>query len=172
MSFKNIKSTPQSFSSKVRDLKQNARNSAGGFLSKLFLNLLEKRIGASFFRVDQERTVLERYNSLMNHFLHDPKNSIPQHNEGISAARGNLAKELLKPEMSWKVFVKGLRLMQVTRIEFNLSLHLANKSVLEHTETMNLGNAYVSEDDPDEVILPEPEARPIPISTVSDDILG
>lgn len=188
MSFKNIKALPQSFGSKVRNLSQNARNTSSGFLSRIFLKTLEKRLGTDINRVDQERTLLERWNALVNAYLRDPKNSVPQNNEGISAARGNLTKELLKPGISWKVFIKGLRLMQVVRIDFYFRFHIHNATIIEHYDSMNLGDAYIHDPNDDEFIIPVESAKEatstdsgesiqseaeneIPASTVPEDIL-
>lgn len=161
----------QTFGTKIRNMAKNVPKNAGGFLSKLFLDVLAKRCSVSFDRIDQEKPLFERWNALIISYLTDPKNAIPQHKEAIAAARGNLTKELIKGEMSWKVFIKALRVLQIVKIDFHLTFTLHNGRTLKHDTTLNLGDVYVSDEfDFDKAI--SPKEKDLSSSSVPNDILG
>lgn len=81
-----------------------------------------------------------RFNQLMEQFLSDKRNLIPQNIKERSSARGNLRKELLKSTMTWKVFCKGLSFLNITKFEISIRLHHANGVVTEHSEVVNLNS--------------------------------
>lgn len=136
----------QTLGSRVRRLANETTKTAGGFLVSIFFKVLEKRIAVKFDRVDQDKTFLERWNALMISYLSDPKNAIPQNKEAISAARGNLTKELIKSEMTWKVFLKSMRLLQIVKIDFKFKFHLYNNAIIELDRSLNLGDVQIDEE--------------------------
>lgn len=152
MSKRSVKSSLQTFGTKIREIQNNPSNTPGGFLSKTFLALLERCLAVSFSRIDEDANMLFKWNSLLTCFLEDPKNAVPQNQVALQAAKGNLYKELFKGEMSWKVFIKACRVLQATKIEFNFKLHLASGKQIDYTTNMNLGPAYTGQDAP----VPEP----------------
>ena len=192
MTFKKASNT-HSFSSKVRNISRSPQNTVGGFLSKVFVDVLEKRTRTDLDRYADQRTFLERWNALVVNYLTDPKNSIPQNKEALTAARGNLIKEILKTSMTWKVWVKAMRLLQVVKIDFHFRFTLFNNEVIEHQATMNLGQVYVDDEqdlsfnDPAksteqeqnkdskaniEEVIEDYYVQPVPKSTIPEDILG
>ena len=56
-----------------------------------------------------------------------------------SSARGNLLNELTRPTMTWKVFCKGLRCINIRRFELSIHLHHADGRITEHVHAVNLG---------------------------------
>ena len=80
-----------------------------------------------------------RYDQLMKTFVSDARNSIGNNRKEASMARGNLQKELLKANMSWLVFTKGLRFLGVTSFQITIKLQHSNGKVSEHTEKVNIG---------------------------------
>lgn len=74
----------------------------------------------------------ETWPRYMKHYLQDPKNRIAQNSKDISSARGNLVKELLRPEMSWKVFMKGLRFLGPKRVKLNIECEWWNGKTTVH----------------------------------------
>lgn len=172
MSFKNFGTMPKSLGTQVRNVYNNTRSTVGGFLSKIFFAVLEKRIFVDLKRIDNDKTFFERWNSLVISYLQDPKNAIPQDKQSISAARGNLKKEIVKPNMSWKVWVKAMRFLQITKIEFYFKFHLQNNKIIEHNATMNIGDIYIT--DKDDVMYEEEKKQPTEVtaSIVPDNILG
>jgi hypothetical protein len=88
-----------------------------------------------------------RQHHLMNMWLNDPKNGIPRNIKDQSSARGNLQKELFKTKMSWKVFCKGLRFLNIVRFELVIRAHHSGGKITEHTKAVNLGNMQESSED-------------------------
>lgn len=64
----------------------------------------------------------EQINALILKWLDDPKNGIPNNGKSRSTERGNIIKDLSKPEMTWKNFVKGIRLLRPLRVRFIVSI--------------------------------------------------
>lgn len=133
------KAQTQSFGNKLRQTVKAIPSTANGFLSMAFLKLLEKRLSLTFDRVDHERRILERWNALVNTFLKDPRNAIPQTKEALSAARGNIYKEMIKEEMTWKVFLKSARLMQGESMTVTFTVHLPDGQEISYRGIINLG---------------------------------
>lgn len=143
----------ETLNAKAKRIKNSTDKTAGAFLSRLAINLLEKRISTNFNDDSKERHNLERWNSLVQAFLKDPRNSISQNKASLTAARGNLNKELMTGEISWKVFFKFLRLLQAVRVKFSVEIHLPNKRVIGDEITVNFGNAYITEGEDTELIF-------------------
>lgn len=53
----------------------------------------------------------------LNQYLDDPRMGIPRNSKDRSSERGNLLKQLGKSSISWKIFVKGLRLLRPKHIK-------------------------------------------------------
>ena len=79
-----------------------------------------------------------KYEQLMVNFVNDPKNCIPENKKEQTSARGNLQKELLKNGMSWKVFVKSLRFLDLVGFDIQITAHHRNGKKSIHTEHMNI----------------------------------
>ena len=61
----------------------------------------------------------QKWDKLVIDYLNDSRNSIPQNEKDRYSARGNLQKEIVaNPSMSWKVFCKAMRLINVVRFDF------------------------------------------------------
>lgn len=81
-----------------------------------------------------------KYERHMTDFVQDGRNCIPPNKKDQSSARGNLQKEILKADMSWKVFTKGLRFLGVKSFEISITLHHTNGRISKHTDHVNLGS--------------------------------
>lgn len=94
-----------------------------------------------------------RWNHLMTNYVMDKRNCIPANNRDQSSARGNLQKELLKRKMTWKVFCKGIRFLNITKFDFVIRAHHANGKITEHTKSVSFGeimnDSQSHEDDKD-----------------------
>lgn len=88
-----------------------------------------------------------RWNHLMNTYLLDPKNGIKRNNKDQSSARGNLQKELLKEKMTWKVFCKGIRFLNIMKFEIIIRAHHSNGKVTEHLKSVSLGSMIEIEEE-------------------------
>lgn len=104
-------------------------NTAGtkGVISRLWRNIL----------FDLDMNVL-MWSKLMNEYLMDRRNRIPNNRRDMASIQGNLTKELQRPEMTWKVFCKGLRLLRVVKFDIAIKLYRSNRQVSIHQITVNL----------------------------------
>ena len=73
-------------------------------------------------------------------FLQDPRNNVPKDRHSQSSARGNLHKELLKLNMSWKVFCKGLRFLRIFKIKITIETFHINGDRKIHTKEVDFTN--------------------------------
>ena len=88
-----------------------------------------------------------RWEDLMRNFLNDRRNGIRQNDRDRSSARGNLAKELLKPKMTWKVFCKGMRFIGLTKFEISIVAHHYSGQKTIHSATVNMVETFEEEED-------------------------
>lgn len=58
----------------------------------------------------------------MLRWLEDPSNGIPDDGKRRSSARGNLSKEILRDDVSWKVFIKGLKFLNPMAISITFEM--------------------------------------------------
>jgi hypothetical protein len=91
-----------------------------------------------------------KYDQLMHRYLLDARNCIPRNRKEQSSARGNLQKELLKSDMSWKVFMKGLRFLEVLSIDISITLTHSDGKKSTHSTSVNLGNRIELADELDQ----------------------
>lgn len=81
-----------------------------------------------------------KWNDLMENYVRDPKNCIPNNIRDRASARGNLAKELLKNKMSWKVFCKSLRFFNILKFDLIIRAHHPNGKITEHIKSISIGD--------------------------------
>lgn len=87
------------------------------------------------------------FNRCMEYFLADPRNGIPANIKERSSARGNIRKELLRGSMTWKVFCKGIRFLQVPRFTITICLHHRNGDKSFHEHTVVIDELYTGPED-------------------------
>lgn len=75
---------------------------------------------------------MELWEGNMKRYLQDPRNRIPQNSKDISSARGNLVKELVRGDMSWKVFVKALKFLGPKSVRLKLEITWWNNRTTIH----------------------------------------
>jgi hypothetical protein len=80
----------------------------------------------------------DRWNRNMRAFLEDPLNGVPNNDRERSSARGNINKEFSRNTMSWKVFCKGIRFLQISKFELVIKAHHPNGVVSEHSTMVHL----------------------------------
>ena len=90
------------------------------------------------------------FNRLLERFVGNPVNGIPNNVKERSSARGNLRKELLRAVMSWRVFCKGIRFMNIPRFDISITLYHQNKTTTVHSLTVNLGDSPIDSEDNEE----------------------
>lgn len=67
-----------------------------------------------------------------------------QKEQGISSrhlSTGNIGRELAQPNISWKVFTKGLGLLQIKRFKLNVQITHSDGKETIHTVAVSLNNA-------------------------------
>lgn len=79
---------------------------------------------------------VNRFNTLLNKYIVHA--NIPMNTKEISSVRGNLKKELLKSVMTWKVFVKGLLFLGITKFDITIRLYHANGRITDHAKSVTL----------------------------------
>lgn len=121
---------------KLLEMGESVRTgSTDSILSNIFQNIiLVCKIDNTFF------------NKLMNEYLSDVRNNIPQNLKDKSSARGNLRKALFRQTMTWKVFCQGLRFLKFKQFSITITLYHANGKMTNHTQHIQLGDLNLSDD--------------------------
>lgn len=68
------------------------------------------------------RITPDKYNKLMDAYLTNAANGIPQNPRDISTEKGNLDKALLDERMTWASMEKGLRMLDLQKADFCLNV--------------------------------------------------
>jgi len=85
--------------------------------------------------------------SLMNdriqQYINNPVNGVPADNKARSSERGNIMKDLAAPDMTWKKFLKFLRIMTPKHVRFEV--HLGWRNNLETVHSLRVDMAHLKE---------------------------
>ena len=65
----------------------------------------------------------DTWDRLLKHFLSDPANGISQDPKERSSAQGNLNKALFSDTMTWRTFVKGIRVLIYLLVYARIEIH-------------------------------------------------
>lgn len=97
--------------------------------------------------IHDTKVSLMKWNMLMNNHINDPRNSIPNNKRDQSSERGNLQKELLTERMTWKVFCKGMRLLNYGRFKISIEIYPDDPEdeITIHEINVNLGSSLMSQ---------------------------
>lgn len=68
-----------------------------------------------------------KMNNLLNRYVEDPRNRVANDRKTRSSERGNMIKEIARPDMTFKVFFKGIRLLAPVRARFEVHLEWGSK---------------------------------------------
>lgn len=110
-----------------------------------------------------------KFSTLMKHYVENPKNWSKKRGDDHADNRGNLNKEFSNPTMSWKVFCKCMKFLQV--VEFRLTIEARHRDghITTHRTMLNLEEDQLindprfveeiekSQNDPNSPNLPLPE---------------
>lgn len=108
-----------------------------------------------------------RWKTLMDTYLRDPINGILNNTEEHVQQRSALNKNLVtNDQMTWKVFLRGLRFIRVKRLRFSVTLVHSNDTTTEHGMWLNIRNNYTPLNDYDD---PRSTYNRIPVLEVRDD---
>lgn len=140
----------------TRDKCFNEARGVGGILAKLWrLILADMQMSPS------------RFEGLLTDYVRTLRKSSFENRVARLFTRGNLRREFEKTSMSFKVFVKGLRLLGVNELKIVVHLKMNSGRVTTHEVTANLGAAtHVSEMTEDFVEIPKEVIDSLPKETV------
>ena len=128
------------------NLDKRANTGLGAMSQKIVSGGADSILARLFRKIIHDNGVTpERFNSLMELYLSDRRNSIPQNTKDRASARGNFRKELLKNNMSWKVFCKGLRFLNVKRFDLAVDIEQPNGKMTHHVTSIDLGDPIFDE---------------------------
>lgn len=102
-----------------------ANAEASTVLSKLFRQLMKSR------NVDEAR-----FTELMNAYMANVVGVVDR--KVATDIRGNLGAELVGSTMTWKVFCKGLKFLQIEQVGFAVFISGTNMEACEASETFSL----------------------------------
>lgn len=128
-----------SFTSRIKPKNAKSGGGSAGALSVMFIKIV-----SAMGMHDN------LWNRLMTQYLLDKRNNIPANRSDQASARGNLQKEMFNEKMSWKVFIKSLRFLNVTKFEFIIRPHYPNGDVKECSFFID-----VNSNEPDEFSIEE-----------------
>lgn len=103
---------------------------------RLFLDIKEKSI-----------TSQEDWETRFKRYLNDPDNGFHETGRSIGSERSNLNRGLKNPDMSIKIFTKGLKVIDPLRIYFTMELTHYTDTVTLHEVRMEGRHLYVRGDD-------------------------
>lgn len=114
-------------------MESQSSNTEGGMLRKLLTKIY----------TDLNITPT-RFHVLLQHYLEDPLNGVPQNSRSISSERSNTVKELKKPQISWKQFLRGMKIVRANRFTITITVHHSKDVKTEHSIEVDLGRNYIS----------------------------
>lgn len=112
---------------KILESESKGKEEARGVLSHLWRVILSER-----------KIMPSAWARYMSEYLSDPRNGIPTEGKKRSSDRNNLNKELSRPDMTWNVFYKGLKLLQVVRFKMDITLTFPSGRSSTHTTVVNI----------------------------------
>ncbi len=97
-----------------------------------------------------------RWNQLMDRFLSNPRNGIPDSSRDRASARGNLNKELFKERLTFGTLLRGLALLDPRKVRFELHCTWTNGKTTIHgvdvlTRRHTVGSDQAIDAMPDEI---------------------
>lgn len=119
----------------MKDKGVTKTSGSNGILSRLWRQmLLDLDIGP------------KKFGYMLQAYVIDPRNGFPNNRKDQISTRGNLTKEFARPQMTWKVFCKALRFLNILKIDFAIKAYHANGTQSLHSVTVNFGSRSNTED--------------------------
>ena len=105
-----------------------------------------------------------KFGKLLEEYVTTASNGIPNNRKEQVSYRGNLIKEFAKSQMTWRIFIKALRFLNITRIEITLVATHFNTTTTTHKTSLYLGsrhdnigfNTSLNQPEDKEVVQPVP----------------
>jgi hypothetical protein len=115
------------------DKEVSKTSGANGVLSRLWRQML--------FDLD---ITLPKFGAYLQAYILDPRNGVPNNRKDQISMRGNLTKEFTRSQMTWKVFCKALRFLNIVKIELIIKAHHHNGKITRHSTFINFGGRTVN----------------------------
>lgn len=96
---------------KLLETSHKGRGEATGVLARLWRELL----GVC-------NITPQMWTQLVTNYLNDPHNRIPREGKKRSSERNNLNKELSRPNISWNVLYKGIKVLAPIQLKIDITL--------------------------------------------------
>jgi hypothetical protein len=96
-----------------------------------------------------------KFGSLLEDYVRDSKYCVPETKKDQTSTRGNLTKEFIKPQMTWKVFCKACKFLQIVKMDVRVVVTFANGYKSEHSSPVNFGGRKNLEEWTKELNQPE-----------------
>lgn len=107
----------------------------GGILARLWRTILfDRGVKSSLFEM------------LLTDFINSARKKIPDNRVSKLFTRGNLRRELERPTMTFKVLMKGIKLLKVVKLTVAVELEFANGSKSLHQTSVDLGDNHPTND--------------------------
>lgn len=106
---------PQQSNKKLNNRKTPNPSSVGGVLAILFRQIRD--VVTSRSGSGSDRGSVYVFRQMLNEYIEDARNGIPANKSDQSTQRNNITGQLEKPEMSWRIFCRGLRVLNLIGFE-------------------------------------------------------
>ena len=118
---------------KIITLANDPAHCPGGFLSRALTRILIERAGS----VDNKQHLQEVISDMVDKFIKNPINGINSTDRAQSSnTRGNIFKEITSGSITWKVFVKGLRILGFSDCEITFKLRTPDGKEITYIDTI------------------------------------
>ena len=82
-----------------------------------------------------------KFEILLSEFIINAKSKVADDRVSKLFTRGNLRRELERPTMTFKVFMKGIKMLRVTRFKIAIELEFSSGKKTLHSTTVDLGES-------------------------------
>ena len=110
------------------DKQVSKTSGANGVLSRLFRQVMSDL-----------NVTGPRFGNLLQHYILDSRYGIPNNKKDQASKRGNMTRELASAQMTWKIFIKAMRILQFTKVEFIINCHHQDGKTSLHSTVVDFG---------------------------------
>lgn len=152
---------------KLRGIREADRERELGKQDRIKVKSMVTPLAAIFRRLLVDRGIVEHphWSIAVHKFLLDPRNAIRDNKKDRALAKGNLQKELLSPDMTFKKWLKGLRFLDFEKIKITVEGTLPDGKVLVADNTFSLGKKIIIPDEKLKMLENERESKKNSISS-------
>lgn len=79
----------------------------------------------------------QKWFKLMHDYVADSQKTLPLNRRDQTSVRGNLTKEFSRPQMTWKVFCKGMEFLKILKIKITIQAFHEDGKVTLHSTQVN-----------------------------------